>query len=72
MDETSQLVVCLDNTGYLASLETGKLYRTIPDKVAERMGGLRVIDEDGEDYFYDSEMFGRLQVPPVEAKFDFV
>ncbi len=63
--ETAQFVVCLNNEGYLASLEIGKLYRMIPDKEAEKIGGLRVVDEDGEDYLYDSEMFCPLQVPPI-------
>ena len=63
-----QFVVCLDNEGYAASLEVGKLYRIIPDMEAEKLGGLRVIDEDGEDYFYDAEMFCPLQVPPIVAQ----
>ncbi len=63
-----QFVVCLNNDGYAASLEVGKLYRIVADKKAEKLGGLRVIDEDGEDYFYDSEMFCHLQVPPVVAQ----
>jgi len=66
--ETSQFVVCLDNTGYLASLEVGKLYRIIPDQEAEKVGGMRVIDEEGEDYLYDSKMFCPLQVPPIVAQ----
>lgn len=66
--ETPQFVVCLNNKGYAASLEVGKLYRIVPDKDAEKLGGLRVIDEDGEDYFYDSDMFCPLQVPPVVAQ----
>ena len=63
-----KFVVCLDNEGFLASLEIGKLYQIIPDKEAEKLGGLRVIDEDGEDYFYDAEMFCPLQVPPIVAQ----
>jgi hypothetical protein len=31
------------------------------------MGGLRVIDEDQEDYFYDATLFCPLQVPPIVA-----
>ena len=61
-------VKCLSNVGYAASLEVGKLYGIVPDKEAEKLGGLRVIDEDGEDYFYDSEMFCPLHVPPVVAQ----
>lgn len=64
----AQFVVCLKNEGYAASLEVGKLYRIVPDKDAEKLGGIRVIDEDGEDYFYDSSMFCPLQVPPVVAQ----
>ncbi len=63
-----QFVVCLNNEGYLASLEIGKLYQVIPDEEAEKLGGLRVIDEDGEDYFYEAEMFCPLQVPPIVAQ----
>ena len=66
--EEPKFVVCLNNEGYLASLEIGKLYQIIPDAEAERLGGLRVIDEDGEDYFYDAEMFCPLQVPPIVAQ----
>lgn len=67
-EETAQFVVCLNNKGFLASLEVGKLYRIIPDKEAEKLGGLRVVDEDGEDYLYDAEMFCPLQVPPIVAR----
>lgn len=63
-----QFVVCLNNEGFEASLEIGKLYQTIPDGEAEKLGGLRVVDEDGEDYFYDAEMFCPLQVPPIVAQ----
>lgn len=66
--ETLQFVVCLNNDGYAASLEVGKLYQIVPDDEAEKLGGLRVVDEDGEDYFYDSKMFCPLQVPPVVAQ----
>lgn len=66
--KTPEFVVCLNNEGYLASLEIGKLYQVVPDTEAEKLGGLRVIDEDGEDYFYDSAMFCPLQVPPVVAQ----
>jgi hypothetical protein len=63
-----KFVVCLSNEGFEASLEIGKLYQVIPDKQAEKLGGLRVIDEDGEDYFYDAEMFCPLRVPPIVAE----
>lgn len=66
--EEPQFVVCLKNEGYAASLEVGKLYQIIPDEKAEKLGGLRVIDEDGEDYLYDAEMFCPLPVPPIVAQ----
>lgn len=67
-NEQPQFVVCLKNKGFLASLEIGKLYQTIPDEEAEKLGGLRVVDEDGEDYLYDAEMFCPLSVPPIVAQ----
>ena len=66
--KTPEFVVCLNNDGYKASLEVGKLYRIVPDRAGEKLGCMRVIDEDCEDYFYDSEMFCPLQVPPVVAQ----
>ncbi len=66
--EAPQFVVCLNNESYSASLEVGKLYQTIPDEEAKKIGGLRVVDEDGEDYLYDAEMFCPLQVPPIVAQ----
>lgn len=66
--KTPEFVVCLKNEGFAASLEVGKLYQIIPDLEAGKIGGLRVIDEDGEDYLYDSEMFCPLQVPPIVAQ----
>ena len=65
---TTQFAVCLNNEGYLASLEIGKLYQVIPDAEAEKIGGLRIVDEDGEDYLYDAQMFCPLQVPPIVAQ----
>ena len=45
-----QFGLCLDNEGYPASLEVGKLYRVIPDAEAAAHGYIRIIDESGEDY----------------------
>src|SRR3972149_414422 len=58
-----QFGVCLDNTGYAASLEVGKLYPLIPDAEAAKHGYIRVIDESGEDYGYSTERFFVLKVP---------
>lgn len=59
--------VCIDNEGYEASLEVGKLYRIVPDEKAASHGYIRVIDESGEDYGYSVNRFFRLEVPrPLE------
>jgi hypothetical protein len=59
--------VCVNNKGYEASLEVGKLYRIIPDEEAESHGYLRAVDESGEDYGYSAGRFYRLEVPrPLE------
>ena len=60
--------VCIDNQGYQASLEVGKLYRIIADRQAAKHGYIRVIDESGEDYGYSAERFFRLETPAALAK----
>jgi hypothetical protein len=60
--------VCIDNTGYPASLEAGKLYPVIPDEEAAKHGYVRVVDESGEDYGYSAERFFMLEVPDALAK----
>ncbi len=66
--EPAHFVVCLDNRGYPASLETGKIYRFIPDKEAEAEGLIRVVDESGEDYAFDAERFHPINLPAVVEK----
>ena len=60
--------VCINNAGYPASIEVGKLYALIPDPEAAKHGYLRVIDESGEDYGYSAERFFVLDVPEALAK----
>ncbi len=62
-----QFGVCIDNRGYAASLELGKLYRVIPDEKASKLGYIRVVDESGEDYGYSAERFSLLKVPQPVA-----
>lgn len=61
----AQFAVCIDNEGYKASLELGKLYRILPDKEAQAHGLVRVIDESGEDYAYSSSRFFPMKIPSV-------
>ena len=58
-----QFGLCLDNEGYSASLEAGKVYRIIPDEEATARGYIRIIDESGEDYAYTSNRFHLIQLP---------
>lgn len=59
----AQFAVCIDNEGYNASLELGKLYRILPDKEARTHGLVRVIDESGEDYAYSANRFHSMKIP---------
>ena len=59
----SSFVACVDNSGYLASLELHKIYRVIPDEDAAQDGDIRVIDESGEDYLYSADRFIPIEVP---------
>lgn len=61
-------VVCVENTGYRASLELKKIYAVLPDPQADQDGYLRVVDESGEDYLYPSRFFARISVPEAFSK----
>lgn len=55
--------VCVNNQGYEAALEMGKLYQIIPDADAAAHGYIRVIDESGEDYAYTATRFYPVELP---------
>lgn len=59
----TRFAVCLDNKGFEASLEVGKLYEVVSDPEAENDGMIRVIDEDGEDYLFEAKIFYPLVIP---------
>lgn len=63
-----QFAVCINNDGYKASLEVGKLYQVLPDTDADTHGYIRVIDESGEDYGYSKIHFFLLDVPRALAE----
>ncbi len=60
---SKKLVICLDNSGYEVSLERRKIYVSIPDSQAERLGQIRIIDESGEDYLYPEKNFVLADLP---------
>jgi hypothetical protein len=51
-----RFVKCLTNQGDSLSLTPGQFYRTLPDQ-AEAHGMLRVVDNTGEDYLFDADLF---------------
>jgi hypothetical protein len=61
-------VVCINNKGYEASLEFGKIYQVVNDKDAEAEGLIRIIDESGEDYGYSFNRFHSVAVPQTLEK----
>jgi hypothetical protein len=66
--QPQQLVVCVDNEGYPASLERRKIYVALPDAAAEKHGLIRVVDESGEDYLYPKAFFRPLALSPSVKK----
>lgn len=66
--QNSRFAVCVNNTGYPASLELHKIYRVLPDEDAEADGDLRVVDESSEDYLYPAEYFVLAELPQAVEK----
>lgn len=63
-----QLVVCVNNDGYRASLEKRKIYLALRDAEAEKQGLMRIVDESGEDYLYPRTLFRALALPRSVAR----
>ncbi len=61
--QSKQLVVCVNNDGYPASLEKRKIYVSLRDPVVEKQGLLRIVDESGEDYLYPKALFRAVALP---------
>jgi hypothetical protein len=59
----SNFVICINNEGYEASLEKGKVYQYVEDTIAEKRDFIRVVDESGEDYLFPKEFFVAIQLP---------
>jgi len=65
---SEQLVICLDNEGYAASLERRKIYVALPDAEAEKNGLMRIVDESGDDYLYPKSSFSPITLPQALKK----
>ncbi len=61
---TKPFVICVDNTGYKASLIAGKVYPVVPDPKAAKEDLVRLIDESGEDYLFPKQHFAFVDFPP--------
>jgi len=66
--QSKQLVVCIENEGYSASLERRKIYVALRAPAAEKHRLLRVIDESGEDYLYPNVFFRAIALPQAIKK----
>jgi len=60
--------LCIDNSGYQASLIPGKVYRILPDRRAALDDLVRIVDESGEDYLYHKSLFAFVDFPPAVKK----
>jgi hypothetical protein len=61
--QPQDLALCLDNSGNEASLVLGKVYRVVPDARAAKDDLIRIVDESGEDYLFDSRQFVLVEFP---------
>ena len=66
--QAKQLVVCVNNDGYLAALERRKIYVALRDADAEKHGLIRIVDESGDDYLYPKAFFRAIALPQAVRK----
>ena len=60
---TKPFALCIDNTGYRASLIPKKVYPILPDRQAALDELIRIVDESGEDYLYHRDYFLFVDFP---------
>ena len=58
-----RFMLCVRKRGYAAGVEVRKVYLVLPDRLAERRGLVRVVDESGEDYLYPATFFAEVEIP---------
>jgi hypothetical protein len=59
----NRYVMCLDNKNHTVSLEVRKVYKVVDDPAIEARGAIRIVDETGEDYMYESGRFVPVELP---------
>jgi hypothetical protein len=60
---TKPFALCIDNSGYEASLIAGKVYPILPDAKAAKDDMVRLVDESGEDYLFHKNLFAFVDFP---------
>lgn len=68
MDSPTRFMICINNAGYSASLEVGKVYRVLGDDDAEKHQLVRIVDESGEDYLYSEGSFVPIELPEAAER----
>ena len=58
---SARYAICI--TDVEPDLQPRKVYRVLPDRIADKDNFLRVIDESGEDYLYPGRYFVPLRLP---------
>ncbi|MGO4884361.1 MAG: hypothetical protein ACLP59_26600 [Bryobacteraceae bacterium] len=66
--QPKSFALCIDNSGYRASLVLGKVYRILPDAAGAKDDLVRIVDESGEDYLYHKGHFVFVDFPPAVKK----
>jgi hypothetical protein len=56
-EHKKRFAICVDNSGYEASLILRKIYEIIPDELGVKDDLFRIVDESGEDYLYHKSHF---------------
>ena len=62
-----RFVLCI-RAAASVDVEQRKVYQLLPDRVANRDGYVRVIDESGEDYLYPAEYFVPVRLPAAVTR----
>ena len=62
-DEKSKVRFAICLAGDHPRLESRRVYRVLPDPVAEAIHWIRVVDESGEDYIYPEKNFVFVELP---------
>ncbi|MGA7877419.1 MAG: hypothetical protein WCA08_17295 [Desulfoferrobacter sp.] len=62
-EDKKHFAICVDNSGYEASLILRKIYEIIPDELGAKDDLLRIVDESGEDYLYHKSHFVLVEFP---------